>query len=43
MTYEITKIYDDYEDYFNDYVTMVITSTTMMMSQMYVLHIAGRF
>ena len=32
MIYEITKIYDDYEDYFNDYVTMIITSTTTMMS-----------
>ena len=37
MTYEITRIYDVYEDYFNDCVTMVITSTTTMMSQMYVL------
>ena len=32
MTYEITKIYDDYKNYFDDYVTMVITSTTTMMS-----------
>ena len=32
MTYEITKIYDDYKNYFDDYVTMIITSTTMMMS-----------
>ena len=32
MTYEITRIYDIYEDYFSDCVTMVITSKTTMMS-----------
>ena len=32
MIYEITRIYDIYEDYFDDYVTMIITSTTTMMS-----------